>query len=68
MLAFRSIWLNITKCFVSVMFLVYLRKGQTQREWKVKGNSDLSEKSSSKTEMGMKEDLRTTIPQELNKS
>ena len=37
------------------MFLVYLRKGQTQREWKVKGNSDLSEKSSSKTEMGMKE-------------
>ena len=68
MLAFRSIWLNITKYFVSVIFLVYLRKGQTQREWKVKGNGDLSEKSSSKTEMGMKEDLRTTIPQELNKS
>ena len=50
------------------MLLVYLRKGQTKREWKVKGNGDLSEKSSSNTKMGMKEDLRTTIPQELNKS
>ena len=68
MLAFRSVWLNIIKCFVSVMLLVYLRKGKTEREWKVKENDVLSEKSSSKTEMGMKEDLRTTILQELNKS
>lgn len=50
------------------MAQVNLGEEQKQREDTAKGNGDLSEKNSSKIEIRMKEDCRTTILWDFAKS